>query len=179
MLNIKRKYLDLIILFFTILVLINIFLYFKNPIMETLVYSVGASTFFISFIFYLTIFNKPSVAIRKNMFYIFSGSSLFLSTVGLCLVLIKNKPIMEMLISKIIYVIIIGTIIIIGSKTSARKNIYILPIVSSAFVLSSFVAQKILKNNSLVEILMVSLVSICIFVIDIIIIKNYIGGEKV
>lgn len=179
MFNVKGKHLAFIILFCTILVFIIEFLYLKNSIMETLVYSVGATTFFFSFILYSMILNKPSIAIKKNMFYVFSGSSLLLSTIGLSLVLIKNKPMMEMLISKIIYVIIIGTIIAIGSKTLVRKNTYIISIISSAFVLSSFVAQKILKNNSLAEILIVSLVSICIFTIDIIIIKLYINGEKI
>lgn len=178
-LKLRGSFLDFFILFFVSIVSVGGMLFFRNSNMETLVYSVGAGISFLGFIGYVIVLMKLDFKSKNLVFYSLAGIALFLSTLGLCVVLVENKPIIEMLISKIVYVFVIGAMIILGSKVPSKKNINILAIISSAFVLSSFAAQRILKENNAAEFIMLGIAVICIFATDIaIIMKSYINGEK-
>ncbi|MFK4784925.1 hypothetical protein [Fusobacterium sp. MFO224] len=175
----KESFLEFFILFFVVIISVAGILFFRNSEMETLNYSVVAGIFFLGFMGYIITTIKLNLKTKNLMFYILAGIALFLSTLGLCIVLVQNKPIIEMLISKVIYVFVVGAMIILGSKVPSKKKINILVIVSSAFVLSSFAAQRILKENNAAEFVMLGIAVICIFATDIaIIMKSYINGEK-
>lgn len=175
----KENFLGFFVLCFVIIVSIGGMLFFKNSDMETLIYSVGAGISFLGFIGYVLMLIKLKRTAKNVIFYILAGITLFLSTLGLCIVLVENKPIIEMLISKVIYVFIIGAMITVGSKVPSKKKIHILSIVSSTFVLSSFAAQRILENNSPAEFVMLGIAVISIFAVNVsIIIKNCINGDN-
>lgn len=175
----KGNFFSFFVLCFVIIVSVGGMLFFKNSKMETLIYSVGAGISFLGFMGYVIMLIKLKITAKNSIFYILAGITLFLSTLGLCIVLVKNKPIIEMLISKVVYVFVIGAMIALGSKVPSKKNIHVLSIISSSFVLSSFAAQRILENNSPAEFVMLGIAVISIFTVNIsIIVKNYINGDN-